>query len=375
MKIPDFELERFFARWEFAAPHILCASDVEGWAMRDVLALADDETRAMWEGLTLGYTEAPGHPRLRAEIARQYQGVAADDVLVFCGAEEAVFACMNVLLGPGSHAVATWPAYQSLHQVALSAGAEVDLLELRHDDGWRLDPEELRRRMRPGTEMVVANFPHNPTGALPDRETFGEVVRIAEDAGAWLFSDEVYRGLERDPAHRLPAAVEVSERGISLGVMSKAYAMAGLRIGWIACRDRALLARLAAFKDYLTICASAPAEVLSLIALRSAERVLARSRGIAAPNLALLDAFFQRWRDVMEWVPPRAGSTAFPRIIANVPVNVVAEELRERKGVLILPGTLFGHDGNHFRLGFGRVGMPHALALFDEYLGERFGPR
>lgn len=373
MQIPDFELERYFARWEFAAPHLLCTSDVEGWRMGDLLALADDEARGLWEGLTLGYTEAAGHPLLRAEIARQYRGVEADDVLVFSGAEEAIFAALHVLLGPGDHAVVTTPAYQSLVEVGRAAGAEVEALPLRHEDGWTLDPDALRRRMRTTTRVVVLNFPHNPTGALPDRATWDEVVRTVDASGAWLFSDEVYRGLERDPAQRLPAAVEVAERGISLGVMSKSFALAGLRIGWIACRDRALLGRLAAFKDYLTICASAPAEILSLIALRNAERVLARSRAVVDGNLPLLDDFFARWAGVLEWVRPRAGSTAFPRLLADVPVGHLAEELRERAGVLILPGELMGHPGNHFRIGYGRVGMPAALARFDEYLAARFG--
>jgi aspartate/methionine/tyrosine aminotransferase len=373
MKIPDFELERFFARWEFAAPHILCASDVEGWAMADLLALADDEARSMWDGLTLGYTEAPGHPLLRAEIARLYEGVTADDILVFSGAEEAIFACMNVLVEPGDRVVATWPAYQSLHEVARSAGADVGLLRLRHEEGWRVDVDELRRMVAPGTRVVVTNFPHNPTGALPERGEWDEIVRIAGDSGAWLFSDEVYRGLERDASARLPAAVEVSERGISLGVMSKSFALAGLRIGWIACRDRDLLARLAAFKDYLTICASAPAEVLSIIALRSADAVLDRSRRICAENLARLDGFFARWTSVLEWVPPRAGSTAFPRFTAGGSIDEIAEDLLRSKGVLILPGTRFGYPGSHFRLGFGRTTMPRALELFDGFLAGRFG--
>jgi aspartate/methionine/tyrosine aminotransferase len=373
MHIPDFALERFFARWEFAAPYLLCASDVEGWRMADLLALADGETRAMWDGLALGYTEAAGHPLLRAEIASLYDGLTADDVLVFAGAEEAVFACMNVLAGPGAHVAAAWPAYQSLFEVARAAGADVSLLALSHEDGWRLDPAAVRAAIRPSTQLVVVNFPHNPTGALATRSEFDDVVSAVERSSARLFSDEVYRFLERDEAERLPAAAEVSERGISLGVMSKSFALAGLRIGWIASRDRAMLARVAAFKDYLTICSSAPAEVLSIIALRNGRAVLERSRRIVGGNLALLDGFFARWGGIVEWVPPRAGSTAFPRMVPPVEIEPFAAELRESKGVLILPGTLFGYPGSHFRLGFGRVNLPEALGRFEEFLVERFG--
>jgi DNA-binding transcriptional MocR family regulator len=136
MRIAEFELERFFARHEFAVRSLLCASDVEGWRMDELLARADDETRALWDGLTLGYTEAPGHPLLRAEIASMYETITADDVLTFSGAEEAIFVAANVLLQPGDHAIVTWPAYQSLHEVARATGADVTLHELRASDGW-----------------------------------------------------------------------------------------------------------------------------------------------------------------------------------------------------------------------------------------------
>src|SRR5258706_3294278 len=143
MRIAEFALERSFARWEFAVRHLLCASDVEGWRMADLLALADDETGALWANLRLGYTEAPGHPLLRAEIARLYATLEPDDVLVFAGAEEAIFCLSNVLLGAGDHAVVTWPGYQSLYEVGRAGGADVFLHELREADGWALDVDRL----------------------------------------------------------------------------------------------------------------------------------------------------------------------------------------------------------------------------------------
>lgn len=372
--IPDFKLERYFARWEFAAPYILGASDVEGYRLDDLLALADDQARALWENLTLGYTEAPGHPLLRAEIAGLYESAAPDDVLTFAGAEEAIFVLMNVLLGPGDHAVVTWPGYQSLYEVAGAIGAEVTLLPLDQARGWALDLDTLRRALRPTTRLIVVNFPHNPTGALPDGAIFDALVELAREAGAHLFSDEVYRLLEFDPADRLPAAVDVYERGISLGVMSKAFALAGLRIGWLATRDGDLLRRAAAFKDYTSICNSAPSEILALIALRSREAVLARSHSIIEHNLEHLDRFFEDGRELFEWVRPRAGSIAFPRLLADLPVERFAAELVEQEGVLLLPGTLYDHPGNHFRIGFGRTNLPAALARLERFATGRFRP-
>lgn len=368
MRLADFTLERYFARWEFAVDHLLCASDVQGMPMADLLALADDETRALWQGLTLGYTESTGHPLLRREIASLYDGLDAQDVLVFAGAEEAIFCLANVALEPGDHAIVTWPGYQSLYEVARGAGADVTLHELREDAGWAIDLDLLRRQMTPSTRLIVINAPHNPTGMLPDRATFDGLVALASEAGAHLVVDEVYRFLEFDERDRLPAGAEALDRGVSIGVMSKSFAMAGLRIGWLASRDRNLLARCAAFKDYTTICSSAPSEILSLIGLRARDTILARSRDIVSANLELLDAFFETWADRFSWVRPRAGSVGFPRLtVPGVAIDDWSAGLVEAQGVLLLPGSEFGFGGNHFRLGFGRTDLPVALERLEAY--------
>ena len=368
MHLPDFALERYFARWEFAVQHLLCASDVQGYAMADLLALADDETRALWDGLALGYTESTGHPLLRREIAGLYEGLEAEDVLVFAGAEEAIFCLANVALGPDDHTIVTWPAYQSLYEIARSTAGDVTLHELHEAHGWAIDLDALRAQVTPATRMIIVNAPHNPTGMLPDRLTFDALVDIAEAAGAYLVVDEVYRGLEFDEGARLPAAAEASDRGVSIGVMSKSFAMAGLRIGWLATRDRDLLARCAAFKDYTTICSSAPSEILALIGLRARDTVLARSRGIVATNLDRLDVFFDEWADRFSWVRPRAGSVGFPRLtVPGVSIDDWAAGLVEAEGVLLLPGSQFDVGGNHFRLGFGRTDLPVALDRLEAY--------
>jgi aspartate/methionine/tyrosine aminotransferase len=336
--------------------------------MADLLSLADDETRGLWDGLQLGYTESTGHPLLRREIASLYDSIEPDDVLTFAGAEEAVFCLLNVLVGSGDHVIVTWPAYQSLYEIARAAGAEVTLHELHEHEGWALDLDRLRAQVTPATRLIVVNAPHNPTGMLPDRATYDGLVAIAAETGAHLLVDEVYRGLEFDEADRLPAGADALPLGISLGVMSKAYAMAGLRIGWLATHDRGLLARVAAFKDYTTICSSAPSEILSIIALRAGTRVLGRSRGIVAANMDLLDAFFDDWADRFAWVRPRGGSIGFPRLtVPGVRIDDWAAELVATEGVLLLPGSQFEHPGNHFRIGFGRTDMPEALGRLEAF--------
>ena len=374
MRLADFALERYFARWEFAVKHVLGASDVEGWSMAELLELADDETRSMWDGLQLGYTESTGHPLLRREIAALYDSVEADDVLVFAGAEEAIFCLFSTSLQEGNHVIVTWPGYQSLYEIARASGAQVSLHALREEDGWSLDVDRLVRSFRPETRMVVVNAPHNPTGMLP---TEGEWSRLASEcaaAGIRLVADEVYRFLEHDGDATLPAGADLDERAVSIGVMSKSFAMAGLRIGWLATRDRAVLDRCARMKDYTTICSSAPSEVLALIGLRARERVLARSRSIVASNLAVLDDFFARRADAFTWVRPRGGSTGFPRLVANGPAgpsaDAFAARLVEATGVLLLPSSTFGSGDSHFRIGLGRTDLPAAVAALDSFVSD-----
>jgi aspartate/methionine/tyrosine aminotransferase len=373
VRIADFALERYFARWEFAVKHVLCASDVEGWRMAELLELADDETRSMWDGLRLGYTESTGHPLLRREIASLYASIEADDVLVFAGAEEAIYCLLTTSLEPDDHVIVTWPGYQSLYELARAAGAHVSLHALREDDGWSLDVDRLIRSFRPETHIVVVNAPHSPTGMLPTEEEWRRLAAACAEAGIRLVADEVYRFLEHDGAQTLPAGADLDEHAISIGVLSKSFAMAGLRIGWLATRDRNVLDRCARLKDYTTICSSAPSEVLALIGLRARERVLARSREIVGANLPILDDFFARHDGALSWVRPRGGSTAFPRLVPDGPTGSSADRfaarLVEATGVLLLPSSTFGFGDAHFRIGLGRTDLPVAVRKVEGFLG------
>jgi aspartate/methionine/tyrosine aminotransferase len=367
--IREFALERFFAKHEFSVRHVLGASDVEGMHMSEVIALADAESRRLWDDLKLNYTESTGHPLLRAEIAALYPGLEPDDVLTFAGAEEAIFVLMNAALTPGDHVVAVWPAYQSLHEVARSLGAEVTPIALRPTD-WSLDVDALIDAMRPNTRMVIINFPHNPTGAHISGEALHRIVDACRERGILLFSDEVYRFLEHEGAELLPTAASLYEDAVSLGVMSKTFALAGVRIGWIATRNRALLRKAMIVKDYTTICSSAPSEILSLIALRARDRIVARSRSIIEDNLPILRAFMQRHAAHLDWTPPRAGSTTFPRFRGDVDAERAAELFIDRAGVAIVPGGRFQYDRAHFRVGLGRIDMAEALQRIDPLIAD-----
>ena len=316
MRPEPFALERFFARTEFTARHLLATSDCEGLALEELLALAAPDLLARWHGLHLGYTESEGSSELRAEVAGLYESVSGDAILV-SAPEEAVFLFMNALLDPGDHVVCTFPGYQSLYQLAVSLGCEVSFWEPREQARWRFDPGRLESLIRPHTKLVVWNFPHNPTGALPSQEEFQAMLDAAAKVGAWVFSDEMYRLLEPSPEKRLPAAVDRYERAVSLAGMSKVFGLAGLRIGWLAAHDQALLERCKAIKDYTTICSSAPSEMLALIALRARDDLLEKHRLRLLQNIETASAFFTRQADAFSWVPPEGGTVCFPRLNAR----------------------------------------------------------
>lgn len=364
-RIEEFALERWFARFEFTVRHQLSASDVEPMRMSDVLALADADGLARWEALTLGYTESAGLPALREEIAKGYAGVPPEGIIVLSGAEEGILLAMLATVSSGQHAVVVVPAYQSLHAIPRALGASVTMVPLQHDLGWTLDPDDIQKAITRHTQLIVINFPHNPTGSHIRRDVLDRVVALAAEAGAVLLSDEVYRGLEYDTADLLPCAADLGDHVVSLGVMSKAFALPGLRIGWLASRDRAWLARVAKLRDYTTICGSAPSEILALVALRAREQVLARSRAIVSANLATAAPVLQSIAEAVEWVPPRAGSVAFPRLLRGS-VDALSRRLTEHASVLLVPGALFGADPSHFRLGLGRRDFPVAMERFAD---------
>jgi aspartate/methionine/tyrosine aminotransferase len=369
VRLRPFALERFFAEHEFAVRWLACASDPEPLTVAELLVLEPGAAQRL-QALPLGYVDAVGTPELREAISTVYDGLKPDQVLAFAGGEEPIFAFFNEVVGPGDHVIAHWPAYQSLYSVAEAAGAEVTRWEAHEADRWQLDPDALPGLLRPTTKVLVINSPHNPTGALLERPRLDAIIAFARKHGLWLFSDEVYRGLELDPKRRNPAVADLYERGVSLGALAKAYGLAGLRIGWIGCQDRALLARLSAYKDFLTICNAGPSELLGALGLRHGEALIARAAGLVRGNLALAEQWIARHADLLSWVPPTSGTTGFVRVAG---ASDFAQRLLRDTGVLVLPGPQLEYRDTHFRLGLGRRNFAEAIARADAWLAQPRG--
>ena len=367
MRYPPFEIERFFMRHEFSAPYGISASDCEPLTMDEILALAGPERREQFERMWLGYTESLGHPELRAAIAGMHTGINAGHVLEVVP-EEGVFVAMSGLLNAGDHVVAIHPAFQSLYELARSSGCEVTFWRARDgDDGWTIDIDELETLIRPDTKMLIVNFPHNPSGLLPTRADFERIVELARRHNLILYSDEIYRFAEYDPAARLPSACELYERSLVLGGLSKCFGLPGLRVGWLITRDAELMRACQDVKSYTTICGSAPSEILALIALENAEALIARCIDIVQSNIEVTRSMIDRHSDLFRIHFPRAGTVGLAELTADAGVSDFAQAAVEGAGVMVLPAKVMQFEGNYFRMGFGRRDLPHALEVFESF--------
>lgn len=374
MILSPFKLERYFAKYEFTAKYLLSSSDCDGLPISELVDMADSQLRKLWDNLTLGYTDSLGNPLLREEVAKLYNNILPDHVLIITP-EEGIFLALNALLKAGDHVICTFPGYQSLYEIAQGIGCEVTKWYPEEENGWRFNPELLEQSIKPNTKLIVFNFPHNPTGYLPTQEDYIKIMEIAQNKGIYIFSDEMYRFLEFDSASRLPSACEVYDKAVSLFGMSKTFGMAGVRIGWIITRDKKFYKDVATLKDYTTICSSAPSEILSIMALRAKDYIILKHLQRINRNLGILDGFFNTWKDMFSWVKPRAGTIGFPKLTTNLDSASFCQKVVTEANIMLLPSQVYDYDNKHFRLGFGRENFPEALSILEEFLTKNYKER
>ena len=354
----------------------MTASDAQSMTLQELLAMATDEEREAFEQLWLGYTETFGAPDLRDTIATTYQSRTADEILCFAGASEGIFAANAVILDKNSHAIVVTPNYQS-HETLPNAICEATGVALNPNDDWSLDIDEVAAAIRPNTRLVTINFPHNPTGAILPVDRYQALVELCRKQGIYILHDEIFNGLGATGTAHLPFIADIYERGLSLNVMSKAYGLPGLRIGWIACEDHEILSKMERMKHYLSISNSGPSERLADIALRNRRSILARNCSIVDRNLPKWDKFFAQYPDLFEWQRPQGSCMGFPRYKGSDGVEQFTRSLVEDSGVLLLPSTIYQSQlsatpDDRFRLGYGREGMDEGLAAFDSHVKKRY---
>jgi aspartate/methionine/tyrosine aminotransferase len=375
MNIAPFQTEQFFARYEFETPYQLCNSDCESLTIADLLGLAGLPLEALG-GERLGYSESQGRPALRAAIAARYGSVAPDEVVVLGSPVEGIYLAARTLLEAGDEVVVLSPAYDALVNLFehVAGPGHVRRWTLRAEPGgWRLRLQDLEALLSPRTRLLVVNFPHNPTGYLPDLALQADLLALAEKRGLRLFCDEMYFGLVHSGTAPVPSAADQSARAVVLSGLSKTYGLPGLRCGWLVVRDAALRERIMNWKYYTSICPAVPSEALALAALRVADTLRQRNIARIERNLAQAEPFFARWPRRFDWRRPRAGSTAL--VGFDVPsVSALSDRLAREEGLLIQSAAMLGGSDRQMRIGLGRDGFAAALERFEAWCTKEFGP-
>ncbi len=369
MKIQPFAVEQWMNAYETRCRYNLAETCVESLTLEQLLGLAGKRDSILGEllPLKLTYGAIEGSERLRAAVAALYAATAPSDVMIAHGAIGANSLVYQALVERGDHVVAIVPNYQQHYSIAESIGAEVSKLRLREEDEFMPDLDALRRLVRPGTKLISLSNPNNPTGALLGRDELTEIAQVAESVGAWVVCDEVYRGTTQVGDGLTPSIVDITARGIAIGSMSKAFSLAGLRLGWIVAPHE-VLAAAEVHRDYNTISVGMLDDHVAAIALEHSEAILARSRAVVRTNLAVVD----RWvagEPAIQYVRPRAGTIALLRYEHPMPSREFCIGLLERHGVLFTPGSALDMEG-YVRIGYANniAAIEAGLPLVSEFL-------
>jgi aspartate/methionine/tyrosine aminotransferase len=361
MRLKPFLLDAWLDQYEHDIEFNLAASTGPTWTVNDILALADDKTRHRFLNHNLVYSRPAGADSLREAIA-EMQRVPVEAVQIVTGASEALVALMWLAAEPGANVIIPLPGFTTFSALPESLGLETRFYRVHRENGCRIDPDEIKRLADSKTKLVLVNSPHNPTGATIGDGEMEALHDFTAERGIQLVSDEVYHpiyhGRQAKSAARLPHATVISD-------LSKAFSIPGVRTGWMIEHDAQRRQQYWNARAYFSISNTTTGEILSEIAIRKRDVVLGRTQVAATRNLKLLERFMADHLDVLGWIPPQGGMTAFPWLVSGEnerPFCQAAAEL----GILLAPGDCFDAP-SHFRLGFAAVGDNFSKAL------DRFG--
>ncbi len=383
MRFPHYQLSAYQARNNPLARARLGAATLELRRVDALLDLASPTQRAEWESLTLSYAPERGSPALRESIAAHYPSLTAEHIVVFSSATEALFCLLHAATEPGNRCTVVTPCYEPLAKIPESIGATVSCVPLQRstvndEDSWQLDDEALRA-VAGESELVCINFPHNPTGAMISQPQLNSLVAACDNSGARLLSDEVFRGLEHDAATQLIPAACLSPRGISIGSIAKPHGVGGIRIGWAASQDTALLERAVEIRRTLSVCSGTTDEWLARLVLEHSEKLRDDSLATLTAHLRLIEDTLPEMGERLIWTAPAAGCAAFPLLCdfsgTRIESAQLAQRCLEETGVMLIPARCFvgGEDEKFsagFRLGYGLADFPEVWTRFVRFITQ-----
>ena len=352
VKIAPFKVESWMNAWETGARYNIAETCVDSVSLDELCALTGENKEAFLRTLcarrlTYGYIE--GNPRFREGVCSLYQSLKVEDIVPTHGASGANHHLFYTLVEPGDEVVVFVPTYQQLYSIPESYGAKVIQIALEEKDGYHPNLDKLRKAVGPKTRLICLNNPNNPTGALMDEESLKEIVALARSVGAWVLCDEVYRHLTQNDGY-CPSIADLYEKGISISSMSKVFSLAGIRLGWIATRNRLLVKDLLSHRDYDLVSCGMIDEEIAALALSHASCLLERNRTLVRTNLTLLDAWVAQEPHV-RYVKPQAGTTALVFYDLDVPSYELCEEMYRKEGAFVTPGDCF-EIPHSFRIGY-----------------------
>ena len=352
MHIDPFGVEQWMNAFETKCEYNLAETCVWSLTLAELLGLAGGDAGsdvfAPLMDRAITYGDITGSPQLRGLIAGLYAQQTADNVLVAHGTIGANALVYQALVGPDDVVVSVVPTYQQHVSLPQALGATVRQVALQADENYVLDMQRLGDAAK-GAKLIVLVNPNNPTGALLDRDALMQVVDIARANNSWILADEVYRGTNQQGGGSTVSVADLYERGISTGSMSKAFALAGLRLGWIV-GPKEILTNAEIHRDYNTISVGMFDDHLATLALTAADKILDRSRAIVRTNHAIVSDWIAT-QNAVTWVPPQGGTTALLQYAQGGPSYELAVRMLNETGVLVTPGSVLGAEGT-LRLGY-----------------------
>ncbi len=364
MQIEPFAVEIWMNEWEQRCELNLAETCVESLTIQELLKLAGKNDGDLTEVLAMKmtYGDIRGSERLLKAIAALYDRQEPDNLIVTHGTIGANMLVHKALISRNDRVVAVVPTYQQHYSIPASIGADVQRLKLRKENSYLPDLEELRTLVQPGTRMIAINNPNNPTGALMDQGMLKEIAEIARSVDAYVLCDEVYRGIDQAGSGATASIADIYEKGISTSGMSKAFSLAGLRLGWIAA-PQSVIEAVSIHRDYDTISVGLIDDHFATLALENHERVLARSQSITRGNLAVLEEWIDK-QPQLSWVKPMSGTTTLVDYDLPLPSRDLCVMLLQETGVMFTPGSAFDMEGSI------RIGFANTPSVFHEGLSR-----
>ena len=369
MKIKAFAVEEWMNKYEDGAKYNIAETCVDSVSLDELFALTGEDKQAFLDAFCakrLTYGDIFGRPEFKSGVCKLYKTVQPGDVVPTHGAAGANHHVFCSLISPGDRVISIMPTYQQLYSIPESIGAELAVMHLKQENGYLVDLDELRALVTPETKMICINNPNNPTGALMSGERLRAIVDIARSVGAYVLCDEVYRHLTQQDEW-CESIADIYEKGISVSSMSKVFSLAGLRLGWIACRDKAAVAAFLSHRDYNLISCGMFDEAVAALALRHSDVMLARNRGIVRDNLAILDEWIKA-HPHFYYTKPQAGTTALVYYDYDIPSYEFCTRMYHSAGAFVTPGDCF-EQPKSMRIGYayGKDALVNGLKAVSEY--------